>query len=94
MQINETLNNNVVKLFFITMMISTETDSYIKSRLNNTMIIAVFDSFSRINTNFNKQLLYHTNKLIELQRLCISNFCVENIMEMTHDNEHFKFAKL
>ena len=91
-QINETLNKNVVELSFNTKIIVTETDVYIKSGTSQISTITIFDSIERI-LHFYKKLLYHKNRLIELRKLCISNSCIENIMKIAHKNYYFEFVK-
>ena len=86
---NKKFDDNAADLFFSTFAVSTETDVYLKSKSNNVSKIAAFD-FSNINL---KQLLYHTNSLIELRRLCVLDSCIKKIMKIAHDNDHFEFAK-
>ena len=38
-------------------------------------------------------LLYHTNKLTNLKRLCILFSCVKEIFQIIYENEHSDFAK-
>ena len=44
-------------------------------------------------SSFARTLIYHTNKLTELRKLCISNSCIEDIMKIAHDNDHSEFFK-
>ena len=82
---NNKLENNVVELSFnMQTSISIEIDAYMKSRSNsstNTVEIARFD------------LIYHTDKLTKLRRLCIFESCIEEVMKITHDNDHSKFVR-
>lgn len=93
-QKNETLEENATSLFFSTRRVSSEIDPYMKSR--SKQLIALQNSKSeQINALQERlsQLIYHSDNLIDLHRLCISTNCVQNIFEVAHDEEHSSFAR-
>ena len=87
---NEALEKNAADLSFETVTtIPTETDAYMKSRIevsnaNIADMTSIFESFD---------LLYHIDRLIELRRLCIFDSCVKDVMKIVHDNDHSEFVK-
>ena len=85
--INQKLNTDAVNLSFSTNFdTSAEIDLYFESRTQHSSIMISNDVNS---INF----LYYTDKLTNLKRLCISSFCIKNIMQIAHENDHSEFAK-
>ena len=85
--INQKLNTNAVNLLFSTNFeTSAEIDSYFESRTQHSSIM-ISNDVNSLN------LLYHTDKLTDFKRLCISSSCIKNILQIAHENDHSEFAK-
>ena len=39
------------------------------------------------------KLIYYTNSLIDLRRLCILSTCIQDMLQITHEEDHSEFVK-
>ena len=94
---NDELRENAIMLSFVrkSSLLITDVDSYFDSKfeLNDDLHVnKETETESIILTH--KNLIYHVNRVIEVQRLCISSSMIKNILFMTHNNDHSELEKI
>lgn len=87
---NEFLNENATNIFFSTILVLFETNSYMKSRAKKNLQQNF--AISNFNHELNK-LIYYFDSLTNFRRLCILTFCVENVFKIAHDDDHLNFVR-
>lgn len=92
--INEILNQKCDEFSFSIILFSFEIDSYmkLKSEKNHNQTQS-FSMNEHKQNSVDDELIYYTNNLIELRRLCISNNCTQNVFKIAHDENHSEFIK-
>lgn len=48
---------------------------------------------SQKDSSENGDLIYHIDKIIDHQRLCISTALIKEILQLTHENNHSRFQR-
>lgn len=85
---NEQLDENAIHISFFKHFIAFESDFYMKSRSyesNENLIL--------ISYQFEKNLIYHINDIIDLRRLCVFQSCINHIFKIAHENDHSDFIR-